>query len=119
MQPRLTEVPPTRDSSASMTRAPEPAAIRPAAPPPEPPPTTKRSTSCSAISSDPPHLDVVTSFFHFGAHFGDDLLRQVFGPSLRIFHALIQDGRLLHDQLAAERRLVEGQRVLELLLREP
>src|SRR5262249_33009115 len=95
-----------------------------APPPPEPAPTTRRSTSCSAISSGPsceraPHLDVVTSFFHFGAHFGDDLLRQVFGPSLRIFHALIEDGGLLHDQLAAERGLVESAHVLELLLREP
>ena len=66
-----------------------------------------------------PHLDVVTSFFHFGAHFGDDFLRQVFGPNLRIFHALIEDGGLLHDQLAAERRFVEGEYVLEFLLREP
>src|SRR5215510_15993200 len=95
MQPRITQVPPT-----------------------------KRSTSCSAMSSGPsrqraPHLDVVTSFFPFGADFGDDFLRQVFGPNLRIFHALIEDGWLLHDQLATERRLVEGKDVLEFLLREP
>src|SRR5262245_62776548 len=64
------------------------------------------------------HLDVVTSFFHFGAHFGDNLLRQFLGPSLRSFHALIENGGLLRDQLAAERRLVEGERILELLLRE-
>src|SRR5215467_11156865 len=65
-----------------------------------------------------PHLDVVTSFFHFGAHLGDNLLRQVLGPSLRSFHALIENGGLLHDQLAAERRLVEREYILELLLRE-
>src|SRR5262249_62408539 len=66
-----------------------------------------------------PHSDVVTSFFHFRAHLGDNLLRQVLGPSLRSFHALIEDSGLLHDQLTAERRLVAGESILELLLAEP
>src|SRR5918998_2710598 len=41
----MTQVPPTRYSSAIMTRAPWPAAMRPARTPAEPPPMTKRSTS--------------------------------------------------------------------------
>src|SRR5580698_2075300 len=45
MQPRMTQVPPIRDSSASATLAPAIAAIRLARTPPEPPPMTKRSKS--------------------------------------------------------------------------
>src|SRR5271167_4629099 len=48
-QPRITQVPPIRYSSAIMTRAPWPAAIRAARTPPEPPPMTNRSVSNSAI----------------------------------------------------------------------
>src|SRR6478672_3006320 len=44
-QPRMTQVPPTRYSSATITRAPCWAAMRAARTPPEPPPMTKRSTS--------------------------------------------------------------------------
>ncbi len=43
MQPRITQVPPRRYSSASATRAPPIAAMRLALTPPEPPPMTKRS----------------------------------------------------------------------------
>src|SRR5580692_10708189 len=50
-QPRITQVPPMRYSSAIVTRAPWPAAIRAARTPPEPPPMTNRSTSNSAISA--------------------------------------------------------------------
>src|SRR5262249_45008585 len=63
-------------------------------------------------------LDVVTSLFHFATHLGDNLLRETFGPGLRSLHALIEDSGLLGQQLAAERRLVEGKRVLEFLLGE-
>src|SRR5271170_5386152 len=52
--PLITQVPPMRYSSATITRAPYPAAIRAARTPPEPPPMTNRSTSNSAIS----HLDL-------------------------------------------------------------
>src|SRR5690242_12783377 len=48
-QPRITQVPPIRYSSATMTLAPWLAAMRAARTPPEPPPMTKRSTSYSAI----------------------------------------------------------------------
>ena len=42
-QPRTTQVPPTRSSSAMPTRAPRMAASRAARTPPEPAPMTKRS----------------------------------------------------------------------------
>ena len=42
-QPRMTQVPPTRCSSAKATFAPDIAASRPALTPPEPAPITKRS----------------------------------------------------------------------------
>src|SRR6185312_12719420 len=45
MQPRITQVPPMRYSSASATRAPAIAAMREARTPPEPPPMTNRSKS--------------------------------------------------------------------------
>ena len=42
-QPRITQVPPTRCSSATITLAPDMAASRAARTPPEPAPMTKRS----------------------------------------------------------------------------
>src|SRR5689334_4451949 len=51
MQPRITQVPPIRDSSASATRAPDIAAIRAARTPPEPPPITNRSKSYLAMTA--------------------------------------------------------------------
>src|ERR1700674_5740774 len=45
----MTQVPPTRYSSAIITRAPWPAAIRAARTPPDPAPMTKRSTLSSAM----------------------------------------------------------------------
>src|SRR5216684_2314772 len=62
-QPRITQVPPIRYSSASMTRAPWPAAIRAARTPPEPPPMTNRSTSNSAMSH-PARILCLTRFLH-------------------------------------------------------
>src|SRR5882757_7308034 len=50
-QPRITQVPPIRYSSATITLAPWLAAMRAARTPPEPPPMTNRSTSNSAISN--------------------------------------------------------------------
>ena len=44
-QPTLTQVPPQKRSSATATRAPCPAAMRPQRTPAEPPPMTKRSKS--------------------------------------------------------------------------
>src|SRR5215510_531428 len=51
MQPRMTQVPPTRYSSAIITLAPWPAAIRAARTPPDPAPITNRSTSWLAMVS--------------------------------------------------------------------
>src|SRR5262245_34707197 len=66
----------------------------------------------------PLRLDFVPSLLHFRAHLADDLLRQAVGPGLGVLHALIEDIGLLGEQLAAERRLVKGECVLELLLAE-
>src|SRR5437773_870723 len=107
--------------------------MRAARTPPAPAPTTNRSTSRSAMSrhgiSDhwaghrivrfpAPRLDLVPPLLHFRPHLGDDLLRQLVSPGLGVFHALIEQVGLLRQELAAERRLVEGECVLELLLRE-
>src|ERR1700738_3683541 len=90
-QPRITQVPPIRYSSAIMTRAPWPAAIRAARTPPEPPPMTNRSTSNSAIF----HLDLslrqssdlLAPLAHFGAELAVDHLGKVLGPAVHIGHA--------------------------------
>src|SRR5262245_63239378 len=66
----------------------------------------------------PLRLDLLPSLPHFRSHRADCLLRQAVGPGLGVLHALIEDIGLLGEQLAAERRLVEGERVLELLLAE-
>src|SRR5262245_8094684 len=66
----------------------------------------------------PPRLDLVPSLLHFRTHLADDLLRQPVGPGLGVLHALIEDVGLLRQQLFAERRLVERERILELLLGE-
>src|SRR5713226_5521592 len=83
-QPRITQVPPIRYSSATITRAPYPAAIRAARTPSEPPPMTTRSTSNSAISTPPEivfqdqislsdfHLDILAALFHLGAELAVD-----------------------------------------------
>jgi hypothetical protein len=65
-QPRITQVPPIRYSSASKTRAPWPAAIRAARTPPEPPPITNRSTSNSAMVTLPGFY--LTRFLHANRH---------------------------------------------------
>src|SRR5215475_11057660 len=114
----MTQVPPTRNSSAIITLAPWPAAIRAARTPPEPAPITNRSTSgipivCSVLS-----LDLFSSFPHLGAELGDDLVHELVRPLVDVAGALIEDQRLLRDDLAADRRLVECQHVLELLLGE-
>src|SRR5271166_4677703 len=48
-QPTLTQVPPQKRSSATATRAPWPAAMRPQRTPAEPPPITNRSKSMRSI----------------------------------------------------------------------
>src|SRR5207237_9990586 len=81
-----------RYSSAIITRAPWPAAIRAARTPPEPPPMTNRSTSNSAISTPP---EIVSSgseirspkfplnFLAALAHLGAELGVHRFGEGLR------------------------------------
>src|SRR5580692_4673016 len=110
-QPRITQVPPIRYSSATITRAPWPAAIRAARTPPEPPPITKRSTSNSAISA--PTKDQINSshllaaLAHLGAEFAADLIGKSLGPLVHIGHAHLDRLGLGRQQLLAQRRLVE------------
>src|SRR5215468_5998946 len=115
----MTQVPPTRYSSAIITLAPWPAAMRAARTPPEPAPITNSSTSgipivCSVLS-----LDLFSSLPHLGAELGDDFVGELVRPLVDVAGALIEDHRLLRNDLAADRRLVERQHVLKLLLGEP
>src|SRR3984957_9957740 len=79
-QPRITQVPPIRYSSAMVTRAPWRAAIRAARTPPEPPPMTNRSTSNSAMATsiEPDSQDQISFRFPLNflaalAHLGPEL----------------------------------------------
>src|SRR5260370_33166563 len=103
----MTQVPPSRYSSATMTLAPCSAAMRAARTPPDPPPMTKRSTSRSAM------LQIVSALFHLGAHFVDDVLRKIVGPGASHGHALVQCRRLLFNDLLAKRRLIEAQQLFQ------
>src|SRR5262249_1576838 len=121
----MTQVPPTRNSSAIMTRAPWPDAMRAARTPPDPAPITNRSTALAIVSPATEPEDsrassdqVVPFLFHLRAHFGDHLLGEFVGPLGRNLHALVESFRLFGDQLLTERRLVERDSILELLLGE-
>src|SRR5690242_18593206 len=113
----MTQVPPTRYSSAIITCAPWLAATRAARTPPDPAPITNRSTSRSAIvcsSTGPPawnapvrRSQIVTSFLEFNAHLGNHLFGQLVGPVLGEFHAAIDNPRLLRKHLLADRRGIE------------
>src|SRR6202035_3216002 len=111
-QPRMTQVPPRRYSSASMTRAPCCAAMRAARTPPEPPPMTNRSTSKSDM------LHIVSALLHFGAHAVHDIDRQIVRPRGGATHRVFDSLRLFDDHLLADRRLVERQNLLQLGLGE-
>src|SRR5262249_41357502 len=108
MQPRITQVPPSRYSSATMTFAPCSAAIRAARTPPDPPPITKRSTSLSAMSH------IVSALLHLRAHFVDDLFGKFIRPFAGQIHAFVRRLWFFGDDLLAERRLVERQNLLQL-----
>src|SRR5256885_12121753 len=119
-QPRITQVPPIRYSSATMTLAPWLAAMRAARTPPDPPPMTKRSTSNSAISplSRDRRSDRLVALLHLVAKFLIDLFGKPLRPLLHPGHAELNGARFVRKQLLAERRLVEGDEILELLLGE-
>src|SRR5690348_13301521 len=125
----MTQVPPTRNSSATMTRAPWLAAMRAARTPPEPAPITNKSTSCPAIAYASPDLSAglssgaagshrVAPLLQFIAHLRRHFGRELVGPVLGEVHAVVHDDRLLGEHLLACRRLIEGEDLLELLLGE-
>src|SRR5580700_4095026 len=103
----MTQVPPRRYSSASITRAPCCAAMRAARTPPEPPPMTNRSTSWSAM------LEIVPALLHFRTHLGHDFLGKVVAPFPGIGHAFVEGLRFLGQHLLAGGRLIEGQNGLQ------
>src|SRR6201998_1099539 len=105
---RVTEV---QTCALPISRAPYSAAMRAARTPPEPPPITKRSTSWSAILRITLHI--VSALFHLGAHTGHDFFGEVVRPLAGIGHALVKHYRLLGQLLLTERRLVEGQQILQ------
>src|ERR1700683_2997699 len=108
----MTQVPPRRYSSASITRAPCCAAMRAARTPPEPPPMTNRSTSKSDM------LHIVSALLHFGAHAVHDVHRQIIRPCGGAAHRVFDSLRLLEHHLLANRRLVERQNLFQLGLGE-
>src|SRR3954471_2077243 len=114
-QPRITQVPPMRYSSATTTRAPWPAAIRAARTPPEPPPMTNRSTSNSAIAVS---SDLLAALAHLGAEFAVDRFAESLRPLVHVGHAELDRLWLRSQQFLAERRLVERHQVLQFLLGE-
>src|SRR5437868_4362076 len=93
--------------------------MRAARTPPEPAPITNRSTSGIPIVWLDLGLDLFSSPSHLGAELGDNFVRELVRPLVDVAGALIEDHRLLADDLAADRRLVERQHILELLLGEP
>src|SRR5665213_192166 len=122
-QPRITQVPPIRYSSAIITRAPWPAAIRAARTPPEPPPITNRSTSHSAISAPPRKIssrgsNLLAALAHLGAEFTVDHFGKTLGPLVHVTHAGLDGFRLRRQQLLAERRFVERHQILQFLFSE-
>src|SRR5262249_33648474 len=121
-QPRITQVPPIRYSSATTTFAPWLAAMRAARTPPEPPPMTKRSTSYSAMAA-PPFLrearsDRLVALLHFLAERLVHDTRKRQRPLVHVGHAELNGARLGRQQFLAQRRLVEGDEILQLLLGE-
>src|SRR5215471_14939825 len=118
-QPRITQVPPMRYSSAIMTLAPWPAAIRAARTPPEPPPITNRSTSNSAIPTSTefvPGSDLLAALAHLGTKLAVDDFGELLRPLVHIGHAELDGAGLVGEQLLPKRRLVERHQVLQLLL---
>src|SRR3954466_15492391 len=102
-QPRITQVPPIRYSSATMTFAPWLAAMRAARTPPEPPPITNRSTSNSAIS--PPTLllplqasDRLVALAHLGAELRGHGVGELRSPLVHGGHAHLDRLRLGRKQ---------------------
>src|SRR5258706_7146176 len=121
-QPRITQVPPIRYSSASMTRAPWPAAIRAARTPPEPPPMTNRSTSNSAIQA-PLKAGVcgsylLAAFAHLGPEFAIDDFAKLLCPLVHKGHAELNCPRLGGEQFLPQWRFVERDQVFQFLLGE-
>src|SRR5213080_3521972 len=102
-QPRITQVPPIRYSSATMTLAPWLAAIRAARTPPDPPPMTKRSTSNSAMAARAPSAvlrsDRLVTFLHFFLYGIVDLDAKLLRPLVHPTHAHLDGARLTGQQL--------------------
>src|ERR1700710_1461810 len=97
-----------RYSSAIVTRAPWPAAIRAARTPPEPPPMTNRSTSNSAISAPIeirlPWSNLLAALAHLGAELAVDHFGKTIRPLLHIGDAALNCLGLGREQSLAERR---------------
>src|ERR1043165_10043427 len=92
--------------------------MRAARTPPEPPPITKRSQSKSAMTAAQARLEIMALFLHLGAEAIHPLLADLASPLLNIFERLIEHLRLDTRHLLAQRRLVEGEHVLQFLLGE-
>src|SRR5581483_10260041 len=112
----MTQVPPTRCSSAIITLAPCSAATRAARTPPEPAPITNKSTSSLIPSpgASAVRLEIVALLLHLRAHAVHHLFGELIGPLLDPAEAVVENPGFLLDDLPSERGAVEGERVLEL-----
>src|ERR1700733_6540713 len=100
-QPRITQVPPMRYSSAIITRAPWPAAIRAARTPPEPPPMTNRSTSKSVTAASCEGSEILPLLLHLFMDTLHHVGRQLLGPRLHRHHELVEHAWLCVDVFLA------------------
>src|SRR5262245_19237822 len=114
----MTHVPPTRYSSAIMTRAPWLAAMRAARTPPDPAPITNKSTSAMVrlVARRPAGgaSQIVALLLHLGAEARHDFLRHFFRPRLGPRQPLVDDDRFVGSEFLAHRRLVERDHLLQL-----
>src|SRR3954464_5772089 len=99
--------------------------MRAARTPPEPPPMTNRSTSNSAIGEPQRSdstcvviLDFLAALLHLGAELAVDGFGKLLRPLIHVGHAELDGPGLVPQDLLAERRLVEGDQILQLLLGE-
>src|SRR3954470_19987219 len=94
--------------------------MRAARTPPEPPPITNRSTSNSAISSSTcsvvDQLDLLAALAHLGAELRGHGVGEIRGPLVHGGHAHLDRLGLGRKQLLADRRLVEGDEIRDLLI---
>src|SRR5277367_5561569 len=119
MQPRMTQVPPMRLSSATSVLAPWPAAIRAALTPPDPAPMTKKSTSkamVDALRRATSILELDALLLHFLTRAHNDVRRQLVAPGRLETGEPLQKNRGYRDIFLARWTVEERGDIGKLLL---